>query len=937
MSYSSPRRRLTPTDPHTLIHWSLDESAVPFASTGQNTTLTLVKGYNPSNIVENRTGVFGQACEFTPGTSATSGDTAVTPPGDTLTISCWVYCRSFPSPSIFIGKTYHLTGTGWNSPFWSIAISPDTSGIFVLQYNIAGTLTEQDGPATQPISLNSWCFLAVTYDGVLFRQYLNGNLIQTTNSPINSPIDWGEGGPWCVGGNNLQQTGGHDGFIDDIRIEDIVRSPEYLERQYKDGLGYFENTDTSSFTPKDVGGLVLWLRSDAGTTVISDKVSKVRDQSLYGSDALQATSGSRPLYSKYFGVNGHPHLTFDTNQEWMTGTANSLTDLTFFLVTKFGDTADRTPIELTDNSLVGPTGLHLINQSSPANTLLIQRHASGGNQETSVPSSSTDIKIYSATDSATSLNGFVDGAAQGTPAGPTTGLAVITNYVLGAADNTGTSEMVGDFYEYLLYNRVLSSPEMAAITGYLKKKYGYPSNPFSPTDIPGLIAWYDSEHTTLVTGAVDVLLDMSGNAHDGTAPSAGQRPVVLAADPQYGGHDSLGWSSENSTAIISPTVTYGTFTMVLVAKIQSSLSYIWADGFSDYLFSGIGFTSYTPVRDGTDYSAYDASSATWAESEVPRIITQRFDGTNAGNIFRINKINQTFSNSHAFDPGTGTFSTTFSTLTYINGTSSSDATFAMILLYDNPLSDDDLSRLEDYLTVKYNLFNPSFIPSLTSWFRADLGMTLSGSDVVTWIDQSGAGIQPSLSPLIASPQYEASGINGLPDLTFVAASSQSLVGTNALLGTTGVTLFGIFRTTSAGVHCIWGMQYNAYHYAIFLNVNSVTAGQLWFYDGNADHVISPATYNDGAPHCFVSTYDSGSGDMKLYVDNGSTPVVTGTGSGTIQNTAGDLNAIGSSTGASANDRYFSGSIAEVGSYSAALASVNVAKLMSYLKTRAGIV
>jgi hypothetical protein len=476
MSYRSPNQRRFPLDQYDLLVWSMDEATVPFISTGTNVTLSLTKGFNPSNITENRSGIFGQTCDFTPAQSLTSGDTFINPPGNSFTISCWVYCRSFPSPSIFVGKTYHLTGTGWNDPFWSISLTPDTSGIFVSSYAIGATENEQDGPSTEAIPLNTWTFLALTYDGHFLKQYINGNLIQTS-SDLSASIDWGDGGPWCVGGNNLQQIGGQDGLIDDVRISRVPRSQEYLQRQYKNGLGLFEITDTSGFTPSDIGGLALWLRADKGAILANSKVVTLKDQSGFGGDGTQSNSPDRPLFVPYLGKNGHPYIQFTTNAEWLTGAIASpvapVMDLTFFLVCRFGDDQQRVPISLTDNGFTASSGVTVSSQNSSPNIVQIERWASGGTQTTQMVGFAADLSIYSATSDASSLQGYVNGTAQGTPAGATTGRYPITNYVLGADNSGGAFEMYGDVYEYILYDRVLDGGELTTVTNYLQKKYGF--------------------------------------------------------------------------------------------------------------------------------------------------------------------------------------------------------------------------------------------------------------------------------------------------------------------------------------------------------------------------------------------------------------------------------------------------------------------------------
>lgn len=232
---------------------------------------------------------------------------------------------------------------------------------------------------------------------------------------------------------------------------------------------------------------------------------------------------------------------------------------------------------------------------------------------------------------------------------------------------------------------------------------------------------------------------------------------------------------------------------------------------------------------------------------------------------------------------------------------------------------------------------PTDLSNSTSWFRADLGITLNGSTVASWADNSRAAICPTLEQSDDSlqPTYIASGINSLPDIQFHDVTNSYLYGSTDLLGTTGITLFVTFKTSNSGTEFIWGMQYNDYHYSIFMNPDASHPGQVSFFNGNADFAMSPLTYNDNQPHVLIASYDSTSGDIKLYIDS-TTPIATATGSGTIQNSVADKNSVGSSTGSAANDRYFTGHIPELGSYSRAITPSEVASLMTYLKDRAGI-
>lgn len=66
--------------------------------------------------------------------------------------------------------------------------------------------------------------------------------------------------------------------------------------------------------------------------------------------------------------------------------------------------------------------------------------------------------------------------------------------------------------------------------------------------------------------------------------------------------------------------------------------------------------------------------------------------------------------------------------------------------------------------------------NLLAWWRSDLGITLNGSDVQQWDDQTGNGHHLIQLTAGNQPAYgAATGPNGRPGLTFVAASNERMV------------------------------------------------------------------------------------------------------------------------------------------------------------------
>jgi len=87
------------------------------------------------------------------------------------------------------------------------------------------------------------------------------------------------------------------------------------------GLGIAEQPIPPPFVPTDIGGCVLWLRSDLGITKdASDRVSEWADQSGNGLTVSQATDTAKPVfYSNQ--INGHAGIYFDGVDDFLSKAA----------------------------------------------------------------------------------------------------------------------------------------------------------------------------------------------------------------------------------------------------------------------------------------------------------------------------------------------------------------------------------------------------------------------------------------------------------------------------------------------------------------------------------------------------------------------------------------------------------------------------------------
>jgi len=165
---------------------------------------------------------------------------------------------------------------------------------------------------------------------------------------------------------------------------------------------------------------------------------------------------------------------------------------------------------------------------------------------------------------------------------------------------------------------------------------------------------------------------------------------------------------------------------------------------------------------------------------------------------------------------------------------------AEIIIYNRALTTAECQRVETYLASKYAIQLPNinnlFLPQL--WLKADAGVTLSGSDVTAWADQSGNGNNANSSPG-TRPTFVSNTLNAKPVLRFDGTGQKM-----ALTSSIGGTKYSIF---------------------IVCKNNDNTNGSMFFWstDNNFAKYIAVSTdinYNENARNKFIlSQSDTGGG------------------------------------------------------------------------------
>lgn len=275
------------------IVWPLTETSGNYRNVGQtfpndsSTDLSIT-----NTITRTGNGIFGNCPQipstsnFPVGSSATRNYAAgaknilITPP---LTVSCWVYLRSYTTTNNqqIITKEYRDSGStsSWTAPFFSITIetlTTNSGGDWSISVANSGGTQVTQTITDFPIPLGVWSHIGMTHDGSNIRAYLNGcQMIYYSgatqlNSTAASGISYTDGsngfGFWRIGA--ITATGSTSkeepsANIQDVRVANVARPLSYFKKVYTAGafpLKVFTSNqyyklrayDTSCVTPTAV-------------------------------------------------------------------------------------------------------------------------------------------------------------------------------------------------------------------------------------------------------------------------------------------------------------------------------------------------------------------------------------------------------------------------------------------------------------------------------------------------------------------------------------------------------------------------------------------------------------------------------------------------------------------------------------------------------------
>lgn len=224
-------------------------------------------------------------------------------------------------------------------------------------------------------------------------------------------------------------------------------------------------------------------------------------------------------------------------------------------------------------------------------------------------------------------------------------------------------------------------------------------------------------------------------------------------------------------------------------------------------------------------------------------------------------------------------------------------------------------------------FNPRKLVGMVGWWRADKGLTLNGTKVATWADQSGRGNDLSQPTNANRPTLTNNALNGKPVVTFADASATWMTSTSAdLAPTAAVTMVAVARYTTQQTVSFIGGRGDTGSAGYWLGYENTTAeGDIG--NGTTDVRPNNGTISANVWAVLSLVYD---GSKATFYKSG----LAGTAlslAGPIVYTANPNFYLGQTTSLIAG-RGLTGDIAEVYVFNRALAGADLFHLQHYLGT-----
>jgi len=249
-------------------------------------------------------------------------------------------------------------------------------------------------------------------------------------------------------------------------------------RTWKRDISLSIQASTKSFSPKNISGLSLWLKSDAGVTLSGSNVTAWADQSGNNNNAI-ANTGEEPTFVSSF-LNNKPAIEFNGQGQIMQiADANSLDFLntSSFIVLKYiGEGTGNNIVYIKNADAGSPADQAMYglvatlfgdNLSFPLNVNDWVDHPTNVDIKDSIP------RIFSMTYGGSDILMYANGFEVGSDSiGGNISTSTGTLQIGGYNKSFDAEEyFYGQIAEIIMYNRAVTSTEREQVESYLNTKY----------------------------------------------------------------------------------------------------------------------------------------------------------------------------------------------------------------------------------------------------------------------------------------------------------------------------------------------------------------------------------------------------------------------------------------------------------------------------------
>lgn len=642
--------------------------------------------------------------------------------------------------------------------------------------------------------------------------------------------------------------------------------------------------------PTSVSGRAAHWKSDVGVTHAGGKVSAWADQSGNSIDLLNAgADGYKPDYiASSANLNGLPSVSFNiAAAEWLqSNNAMSLTQpYTIYYVVY------HKPTNLHTSQLFGDATNAEVLYFNASTTLAIPSSYAGvvlGS--TGYGPGPVAMVMCSVFNGATSKL-YVNSGLH--PQSGDAGAAAINHVVNLSAGPSGVQAYNGEVGEIIIYSGAHTQATVGGIMQSLANKFSV------ALQIP---EWDDQSGTN----------DTNKNA---LQADPGLQPTLIAADPNFNGQPSIQSKRSGDVLITGNWAVKLGPTNTFAACVRLSHT----SGNPEVFDSNDGTNRLIMYcTSGTNQMAIQASAGAVISDSIlvannTYIVCGVFDGTTPQGTVN------TATLANIGTTGATLIPNGLALLNFEGGTVPG-VQLAELCVYNKRLSQAEWAQLSGYMSARYSvpITPPKNIEGLQGWYRSDLGITLNGSNVSGWADQSGKGHDLLQVTSAQQPGY----VTGA--LPYIANNTHSQLFASAFTSPAQPfeVLIVVEPTTSSPVSNGYILDWNAGNTQA---IAQSSGGGALLYSGV---LLGNSSATSNATPSIIDAVVNGATSTLIVNDNpvtGDIGIVTPPGAGLC---VGDYWA--------AEGFGFIGKIYEVIIYDHTLATSERAQVVAYLKARYGL-